>query len=180
VSTDATTDASVFEALFVRLLQPQGAFKEELRAAGYNPDRPEMRYPNPVLLAALDVAARHVYPQLPRESAHRKLGQRFTDRYFTTILGRITRTLVISLGVERFVMQLPKFVSLSATGVAVTVTRLGRGEFKLVYVCQSQSPDFIAGSLEGGVDNLSAFNLRAEVVRRQPAEFELRVTRVTS
>jgi uncharacterized protein (TIGR02265 family) len=177
VSTEATTDGSVFEALFVRLLQPQGTFKDDLRAAGYDPDHLEMRYPNAVLLATLDVAARHVYPELSREAAHRKLGRRFTDRYFTTLLGRITRTLVLSLGVDRFVMQLPKFVRLSATGVSITVQKLGPGDFKLVYTCESQSPDFIAGSLEGGVDNLSTFNLHAQVVRRQPAEFELRVTK---
>jgi len=169
------TDGSVFEALFARLLQPQGAFREELRATGYDPDFPDLRYPNAVLLAALDVAARHVYPELSREQAHRKLGQRFTDRYFTTILGRITRTLVLSLGVDRFVMQIPKIVHLSATGVTVTVRKLGPGQFQLVYACEAQSPDFIAGSLEGGVDNLSAFNLRAEVVRREPDGFELRL-----
>lgn len=54
---------------------------------------------------------------------------------------------------------------------------MGRGEFKLVYTCEGQSPDFIAGSLEGGVENLSTFNLRADVVRREPAEFEIKVTR---
>ena len=95
---------------------PEGAFKADLRAAGYDADNPEPRYPTSVLLASLDVIARHVYPELSREEAHRKIGQRFSDRYLTTIIGRIIRTLVLALGVDRFVMQMPKIVALSSTG----------------------------------------------------------------
>jgi len=178
VSVPATTNNSVFDALFVRLLRPQGAFKAELRAAGYDPDRPERIYPSSVLLAALDIAARHVYPGLAREEAHRKLGQRFADRYLDTVLGRLTRTVVLAVGVDKFLMQIPRIVPLSSTGLTVTAKRLGPDEFQLVYTGEDLSPDFTAGSLEGGAHSSSIFNLRAQVVRRAPAEFELRVTGV--
>jgi hypothetical protein len=42
VSIPATTHGSVFDALFVRLLEPAGAFKSELRAAGYDPEPAEL------------------------------------------------------------------------------------------------------------------------------------------
>jgi uncharacterized protein (TIGR02265 family) len=140
-------------------------------------DSPELRYPTTVLVATLDVAARHVYPELPREEAHRKIGQRFADRYLTTIVGRIVRTLVLALGVDRFVMQLPKVVSLATSGLTAEVKKLeAPGEYLVLFKGADQSPDFIAGAFEGGAQDLSVFKCRAEVLRRAPAEFDLKVT----
>ncbi len=177
MSSSPTTDHNVFEGLFGKLFKPEGAFKADLRAIGYDVDNAELRYPTAVLLAALDVTARHVYPELSREEAHRKIGQRFADRYLTTIIGRIIRTLVLALGVDRFIMQLPKIVSLSTSGLAAEVKRLDApGEYLVLFQGEDQSPDFIAGAMEGGAQDLSVFKLRAEVVRRTPSEFELKVT----
>ncbi len=171
-----TTDNNVFEGLFAKLLKPEGAFKVDLRAAGYDVDNPGLHYPTSVLLDCLHVAARHVYPELSREEALRMLGRRFADRYLTTILGRIVRTLVLALGVEKFIMQMPKIVALSSTGLSARVQRLGAGEFQIVFHGEHQSPDFTAGALEGGARDLSVFHLRAEIVRREPAEFELKLS----
>jgi uncharacterized protein (TIGR02265 family) len=172
-----TTDNSIFEGLFTKLLQPQGAFKGDLRAAGYDVDAPELRYPTAILRSCLDVAARHVYPELSCEDAHRKLGQRFADRYLTTILGRIIRTLIFALGVDKFVMQMPKIVALSSTGLASEVKKLATpGEYSIVFRGESQSPDFIAGAFEGGAQDVSIFKLKAEVIRRDPTECELKIS----
>lgn len=171
-----TTDSSVFEGLFARLLKPEGAFAVDLRAAGYDVDNPRLRYPTSVLLASLDVAARHVYPELPLHEAHHKLGQRFADRYLATILGRVTRTLILALGVDKFLMQLPKIVTLTSTGLSARAQPRGPGEFQLVFQGDFVSPDFIAGALEGGAQDVSILKLRAEVVRREPPEFELKIT----
>jgi uncharacterized protein (TIGR02265 family) len=173
----STTDSSIFEGLFSKLLQPQGAFKADLRAAGYDVDNPELRYPTSVLLACLDVAARHVHPELPREDAHRELGRRFADRYLTTILGRIIRTLIFALGVDRFMMQMPKVVALSTTGLEADVKKLDvPGQYTVIFRGESQSPDFIAGAFEGGAQDVSVFKLKAEVTRREPAEFEMKLS----
>jgi len=177
VSSAATTDHNVFEGLFGKLFQPEGAFKADLRAAGYDVDNPELRYPTTVLVATLDVAARHVYPELPPEEAHHQIGQRFSGRYLTTILGRIIRTLVLALGVDRFVMQLPKVVSLATSGLGVEVKKLeAPGEYLVLFKGEDQSPDFIAGAFEGGAQDLSVFKCHAEVVRRAPAEFDIKIT----
>ena len=176
MSSAATTDHNVFEGLFGKLFQPEGAFKADLRAVGYDVNNPELRYPTAVLLATLDVTARHVYPELPREEAHRKIGQRFADRYLTTILGRIIRTLVLALGVDRFVMQLPKVVNLATNGLSAEVKKLEEpGQYLVTFKGEDQSPDFIAGAFEGGAQDLSVFKCRAEIVRREPAEFEMKI-----
>jgi len=171
-----TTDSSVFEGLFTKLLKPEGAFKADLRAAGYDPDNPGLRYPTSVLVDCLEVATRHVYPGLPREQALRLLGRRFADRYFTTILGRVTRRLVMALGVDKFLMQMPKIVTLSSTGLTARVRPLGGGEFQIIYTGRDLTPEFTAGALEGGAQDVSIFNLRAEIVRSSPTEFELKVS----
>ncbi len=178
MSTPGTTAHSVFDALFVRLLQARGAFKDELRTAGFDPDHPESRYPTPVWLATLDIAARYFYPELSREEAHHRLGQRFADHYLTTILGRLTRAVALALGASNFLMLIPKIVPFSSTGVTATAKKVGPGEFVLVYTGEPQSPDFVAGALEGGAQDVRLFNLRAQVVRREAREFELRVTGV--
>lgn len=172
-----TTDNNIFEGLFAKLLKPQGAFKADLRAAGYDVDNPELRYPTATWMACIEVAARHVYPELSREDAHRKLGQRFVGRYLTTILGRIIRTLVFALGVDKFIMQLPKVVALSSTGLTADAKKLDApGEYSIVFRGESQSPDFIAGAFEGGAQDVSIFKLKAEVTRRQPGEFEVKLS----
>jgi len=83
---------------------------------------------------------------------------------------------VLALGADKFLMQIPRIAPLSSTGVTVTVKRVGPGEYQLVYTGESQPADFVAGALEGGAEDSSIFGLRAQVVRREPAEFELRVT----
>jgi len=176
VSSPPTTDHNVFEGLFGKLFQPESAFKADLRAAGYDVDNPQLRYPTTVLVACLDVIARHVYPELPREEAHHQIGQRFANGYLGTILGRIIRTLVLALGVDRFVMQLPKVVSLAAQGVTAEVKPQGPGEYLITFKGEDQPPDFIAGAFEGAAQDLSVFKCHAEVVRRTPAEFDMKVT----
>lgn len=171
-----TTDHSVFEGLFAKLLKPEGAFKADLRAAGYDPDNPRLRYPTSILVECLDVAARHVYPELPRQQALRMLGRRFADRYMTTILGRVTRKLVLALGVDKFLMQMPKIVTLSSTGLTAQARPLGDGQFQIIYTGHDLCPEFTAGALEGGAEDVSIFNLRAEIVRSTPTEFELKVS----
>src|SRR5262249_15595864 len=124
-----------------------------------------------------DVTARHIYPELSREEAHRKIGQRFSDRYLTTIVGRIVRTLALALGIEKFMLALPKVVALTSSGVTAEVFKLPEpGSYRLIFKGEDQSPDFVAGALEGGAQEMTMFQLRCEVVRREPTEFELLLT----
>jgi hypothetical protein len=87
---------------------------------------------------------------------------------------------VLALGVDKFLMQIPRIVPLSNTGATAMVKRLGPGEFRVVYTGEYLSPDFTAGALEGGAQDSRIFNFSAEVVRRQPGEFELKITGVGS
>lgn len=171
---ESTSDNSIFEGLFQRALRPTGAFAEDLKAAGYDIKRPEIRYPRRVFQACLDVAHRHVFPSLSREEAHRKLGRLFVDGFFATIVGGVTRTIIRFLGLDRFMARLPKLATMTTTGMEVETKKVSPVEYQVVYRGRDLSPDFIAGSMEGSDPKTSVFKLRVEVVSRSPDGFELR------
>ncbi|HYV47736.1 MAG TPA: DUF2378 family protein [Myxococcaceae bacterium] len=171
MSDGVTVDGSLFEAL-ARVLQPQGAYAEELRAAGFDVRAPKMRYPNEVLVATLDITHKHLYPDLTREQAHRRVGQRMVGSFFDTIFGKVVRTLLQVLGPERFLVRLPKIAPMGTTGLHVRVERPAPGEVRLFFSGQLLSPSFIAGAMEATSTGISV----ELVLPANPTAFELRVT----
>ncbi len=175
VNEDNTVDGSLFEGL-ARTFEPEGAFADDLRAAGFDLRNPQLRYSAGVLGAVLDVIHRHRFPELSREEAHREVGRSMLSRFFETILGRVLRTLVQALGVERFLLRAPRIVQMATTGLEIQVERMAPGEIRLVFRGRRLSPDFIAGAMDGFAVALRQ-QFRAEITRRTgPGEFELRVT----
>jgi len=173
----ASVDSSVMDGL-ARLLKPEGMFREQLRAAGFDVQNLKASYPPSVLLAALDVSWRHLHPGLSREDAHRRVGQGFVARYAQTITGRVSLGLIRVLGAERMVLQLPKISSMSTTGLEVWVERIRPGEFRIIYRgSPDMSPDFTVGTIEGA-SWASRFKARFEIVRRESDEFEVSATGV--
>lgn len=168
-------DGSVLESI-ARLHQPSGAFKDELRAVGFDVDRPEMRYPSGILLAMLDVCAKHRYPDLPREDAHRQIGQKFVALFFGTFLGKVAGTLLHALGVKRFLLRLPKVAAMITAGLEIQSEQVAPGEIRLVFRGpETMSAEYTLGAVEGAA--LAAkFAMQSEIVRRQPGEFEFRIT----
>jgi uncharacterized protein (TIGR02265 family) len=166
-----TVDGSLFEAL-ARVLKPEGAFAEELRAAGFDVRAPKLRYPNHVLMATLDITHQHVYPDLSREEAHRRVGQRMVSSFYETIFGRVVRTLLQVLGPERFLVRLPKIATMGTTGLKIRVERPAPGEVHIFISGQVLSPPFIAGTMD-----VLAPGISVELVSPvDPTSFELRVT----
>lgn len=165
-------DGSVLEAL-ARLHEPQGTFVDELRAAGFDVQRSEMRYTPAVLLAVLDVCARHRYPDKSREEAHRLIGQRFVEHFFQTFLGKVSATLLHALGMKRFLLRLPKIAALTTKGLVVQPEQVAPGELRLIFSgSQDMSADFTTGAIEGAA-KAGKSDMRAEIVRREPEEFEV-------
>jgi uncharacterized protein (TIGR02265 family) len=101
-------DWSVFESLFVRALEVDPKLKAALKPVGLDLDRPEPKYPETVLSAALDVAAQHVSPNRPRDEARRALGRRAGAQYFHTLIGMVVAPAMSLLGAERFMASLPR------------------------------------------------------------------------
>ncbi|HVE85998.1 MAG TPA: DUF2378 family protein [Myxococcales bacterium] len=170
----ATTDGSLFEAI-ARAFEPKGAFESDLRAAGFDVKDIQLRYPSAVLEPVLDVCARHVLPSLSREEAHREVGRRIIEKFFTTIFGKVMRTLISALGVERFLLRLPRIARMGTTGLQVKAEKVGPVELRLSFHSERLAADFIAGTIEGVAQVIHA-DLKAEIVDRNPWSFELRVS----
>lgn len=159
-----------------RLLEPQGAFAEELRAVGFDLERPELRYTPAVLLAVLDVCHRYRYPERSREEAHREIGRRFVAHFFGTFLGRVAGTLLQALGLRRFLLQLPKVASMITAGLEIQAREVSPEEIGLVFRgSKDMSADYTTGTIEGAA-RAGKFEMRAEIVRREEEEFEVRIT----
>ncbi len=145
--------ASLFEGIFGEL-KPTGAFANELAAAGWDPGRPQLSYPQSVFEACLHVAARHCYPLLPEKNAMFELGRVFTRGFGRTAVGKIALAVVPALSPGLLIDYLPKIIRLTASGsrpAAVTVHVVGSGERERLVDFSSAEltpmPDFMAGGI---------------------------------
>jgi uncharacterized protein (TIGR02265 family) len=171
----ASVDASVMESIS-RLLKAKGDCREQLLAAGFDVEHPNPSYPPSVLLAVLDTSWKHLYPEMSREQAHRRIGQDFVARYAQTILGKVSLGLISFLGAERYIRQCPKLASMSTAGLEVWAEPVRKGEFRIVYRgSPDMSLDFTVGTMEAAAW-ASHFKTRFEIIRREPSEFEVRAT----
>jgi uncharacterized protein (TIGR02265 family) len=116
---------SVLEGLFVHALQPEGAFAEELNAAGFDAATQAPRYPQTVLVRGLDVAWQHRFPTLSRDEAWRELGKLFIEGYFQTTVGRLIGFSVPALRPTRFVSMIPSYVRTGLLDMRTEVKMLG-------------------------------------------------------
>ena len=170
-----TTDGSLFQGL-ARAFKPGGAFADDLRAAGFDVKAPKVRYSSPVLLRVLDVIHRHALPELSREEAHREAGRRMVASFLDTLFGKVIHTLLRMLGFRRFLLRLPKIASMGTTGLNIQVEEAAAGAVRITFRSGTpNSPDFVAGALEGAASVVSDDHL-VEVTLRETTEYALRVS----
>jgi uncharacterized protein (TIGR02265 family) len=165
---ESLTEVSVFEGLFIRAVQPTGAFLAALQAAGYDPARPELRYPTRVWHACVEVARRHLYPQLPEAEGFRTLGHVFMEGYYQTLIGKVVGAAMPLLGPERSIQRIPRTWKASQPGLGVHVEKKGERHYLIRLEEQGMLADFCAGLLESAANPLSA-KIRVDVVERGPA-----------
>lgn len=170
-----TVDSGLFEALFVRALDPRRAFLRELRQAGFNPARLELRYPLELWPRCLEIARRHVHPTLPHEEAMRALGTEFIKGYYATRIGRVNVAAMPLLGLERTLERVPRVLQLYVPSLEVALEQLEPGRWRLELREAILDPDFCAGMIEAGAEPFEV-PFTVEVLERTPesAVLELR------
>jgi uncharacterized protein (TIGR02265 family) len=171
---EPTTDASAFEGMFQRALQPQGAFAEALRQAGYDAAAPRARYPSHVWRACLEVARRHVYPELPTERGYRELGLRFVEGFFSTLTGRLIGIAVAMMSPERVLLRLHHYWSIARTGVDFTLTEEAQGRWRVAVRDTHPQADYMAAVMEAALRKTGA-EVRVDVMSTRPEGFEVLV-----
>ena len=165
---------SMFEALFVRALKPQGAFAEALRAVGYDPAHPKAEYPTRVWVDSLEVARVHTFAALPREAGYRALGRAFSDGFLLTLAGKIIAVTIPFLKPETALRNMPRYIRMGRSDLALELT-VERGFARGVFRDPFCTPgDFLGGVLEVGLRKLNV-EPKVAVVQRNPHEAELEV-----
>ena len=145
---EPVTRSATFEGMFVRALQPTGAFAEELRAAGYDVLNPRAEYPTRVWNACLEVARRHTFPALPRAEGQHRLGQLFMEGYFRTLQGKLAGATLPMLGPAMVVKKLRQAWSASQPDIQMESVELGPGEWRVTLGQEGIVAEFCAGFIE--------------------------------
>jgi uncharacterized protein (TIGR02265 family) len=143
---ESLTRGTAFEGLFVRALQPTGAFAEALRAAGYEVGSPpRAEYPTRVWQACVDLARRHTFPQLPRPEGERRLGERFMDGFFQTLSGKLLGATLPVLGPDTVMQRLPRLWASSQPNMGVATTRVAERHWTVTLRERGVMADFCVG-----------------------------------
>ena len=171
---EPTIAQSAFEGLFVRVLKPTGAFREELRQAGYDMDREQPAYSLRVWDAALKVAARHVHPTLSTHEALRRLGEQFVDGFFETIIGKLLAAPMPLLGPDMVLERLARMWESGAPGISVVTQQEGPGRWTVTVRHPSPQTDFDLGLLRGGLRR-AGVDATCSVAERRPDGYTARV-----
>ncbi|MFZ5444367.1 MAG: DUF2378 family protein [Myxococcota bacterium] len=149
VGKSATALHSMFEGLFVRALKVDGPFKERLRAKGFDLDRPQLRYPVTVWEDCIDVAVAELYPGVPRDEGWRRIGRRFIEGYFETLVGRMLSVTLPLLSSTAFLNRGPRMISTGLEGARVRLQwRDPRTAVLHVEEASDLSGALVAGALE--------------------------------
>jgi len=173
------TDNSAFEGMFARALKPTGQFLEELKAVGYDPAKPQIRYPSSVWSASLEVARRHCFASLARDEGMRALGRRFVEGWFETIAGRFMAAAMPLVGTAGVINRLPRYWATVRKDTKVEVHREDERRWRIVYRDAHLNPEFCAGIIQAaGKHTKSTHDVQLDVkIPVRTAEgFELLVT----
>jgi uncharacterized protein (TIGR02265 family) len=170
------TQGTFFEGLFVRALAADEAFADALRAVGVDLRRLQPRYPIEVWNEALDVAWKHRYAHLDRETAYRELGRQWTYGFSRTLVGKVVDVSLPLLGPERFVQRIPTLSRLDSFEYHVQVEPLGERRFRVSYRDDPDAkPDFMAGLFEVGLRKTGVEPV-VVVTMREPTGFDLELS----
>ncbi len=137
---------SMFDGLFTVALKPTGAFRDALKAKGFDVDHPRTEYPLQVWHDCLDVAAQFLYPTEVRERAWWLLGERFIEGYLETLVGKLIAVALPFLSAKTFVQRSPRFMSTGMVGADVELEWTGERSV----VVKLTNVAFPSGHLLGG------------------------------
>jgi uncharacterized protein (TIGR02265 family) len=139
------------EGLFIRgigdLITWQ--LKAELRTLGLDLDRKLPRsVPRETWYAALNLVVKHLFAEVPRDEAHRLMGQRLMHGTENTFPGRAIAPLVRKLGPRRFLKRLPRNMKASNNFATGVITELSATSVQLDVDDVGDAPGVFVGSLE--------------------------------
>jgi uncharacterized protein (TIGR02265 family) len=149
--TESITQGSVVEGMYVRALQPTGAFAEELRSVGVDVQRLEASYSTQVWQRSLEVARRHAAAHLPEAQGYRLLGERFIGGFFDTLVGRMLAVGLPLLGPGKTLQRLTRTWASGQPQLKVEVQQESASSWRVTLRERGVIADFCAGIFSGGL-----------------------------
>lgn len=156
---DHRVTQSAFEGLFQHALTPDEKLQSALRDAGFDLRAQKPDYPATVWKQCVELTARHVHPELPRDEALRTLGRVFIDGFFKTILGRLASTVVAMVGPNVVLRRARGFFMSSAPGLVMTVEERAKQDFVVRFISPVTNPEFDSSVLLAIVERAGAKNV---------------------
>jgi uncharacterized protein (TIGR02265 family) len=156
----STTQGSAVEGMYVRALQPTGAFADELRAMGVDVKRLEPSYPTAVWQASIEVARRHVAAHLPQAAGYQLLGEKFIGGFFDTLVGKMIAVGLPLLGPSRALQRLARTWASAQSNLKVEVLQEAENSWRITLREHAINADFCVGIFVGG---LTRTNVKPDV-----------------
>ena len=147
---EPTIEAALFEGMFVRAMQPDPAFKAELKELGFDLDRIRSRYPVEVWRRSLEAARRRLFGERPEERGYRALGNLFVEGYFETIIGKILSVPLSLVNPEKVIQRMPKTWRTARSDIQIDPpVQEGPQRWRVRFRDSNPLPGFMAGIIEG-------------------------------
>lgn len=159
MSSPETTENGLFEGLFIRALDVSGPLADELKAAGFDRQRPRPKYTSEVFRDCLEIARRHRFPELSREKGLHELGRAFFGGFRKTILGSVMTTALSVLGPRTLLTKIPGRLKRLRSDIDAELQKKSDQEFVLAVQDPVEVGDFFAGALEEGLRLAGATDL---------------------
>jgi uncharacterized protein (TIGR02265 family) len=165
--------ASVLEGLFVRGLHAEGRLAEGLLSLGYDMRKPDLNYSVLTWQRCVNLARQELFGQLSDEEAYRLLGRKLVTGFLETLVGRVVAVAMPMIGPARVVDRLPRYLAMMGRGeLEVTIAPVGERARRVHVPDRYNRPDFVAGSLEVGLERANARPL-VTVEERSPEGYRL-------
>ena len=139
------------ESLFIRGIRDLVTWqlKAELRTLGIDLDRKLPRsVSRETWYASLNLVVKHLFPEHPREEAHRLIGQRLMFGTENTFPGRAIAPMVRKLGPRRVLKRLPRNMRASNNFANGVITELSPTSVQLDVDDIGDAPGIFVGTLE--------------------------------
>ncbi len=160
MSAPETTENGLFEGLFIRALDVSGPLEAELKAAGFDRQRPRPKYTSEVFRDCLEVARRHRFAELSREAGLHALGRAFFGGFRQTILGSVMTTALPLLGPRLLLTKIPGRLKRLRSDLNTELEKKSDREYVLAAQDTMDVGDFFAGALEEGLKVAGAKQLQ--------------------
>jgi uncharacterized protein (TIGR02265 family) len=173
--TAVSVQATLFDSL-VRCAKPDPDLHAELRALGYDVDKPRPTYPAAVFIACQNAVLRHAYGARDHKTALREMGRDLVQRYFDTLVGKVVGTALKMAGPERAMKRVKLSFSSVFDPVDIQSEPLAPSDWIVRFRGYPFPAEAAAGTCEVALRHAGAPSPRVEVERYDPPEnFDLRV-----